>query len=396
MSMWKRKAIFCMIETTTQLSSSSSSASTYCEVDSTTTDDSLYEDDGDSTLYFPLMRYLFSGRKRYRVEQYLEIVESWTEQEFKEHMRLPRQIVFLLIAEFETSVFMPNHLYGSKPISAKLSIFIFLWFMANTEPIRTISDRFDISISSVFRIIRRVIAWILTKLDDVIKWPQQHNISTVCARFFIKKGIRRVLGTIDCTHIRIQKPLVNEIPYCNRKKFFSIHLQAVVDSDMRFTNVYCGEPGSLHDARVLRRSTLYEIANEDKEILFPNNTFVLGDSAYPLLSWLVPPFRDNGHLTPQQTEFNSLHSSTRMASEKAFGILKARFRRIKFFSEYRNMEFITNIVIAACILHNLCIDENDNFQINEENYDHVIMNENINDVRIDRRMQLFNELFPEV
>ena len=63
-----------------------------------------------------------------------------------------------------------------------------------------------------------------------------------------------------------------------------------------------------------------------------------------------------------------------MAVERAFGMLKARFRRIKFFSEYRNIEFITNIIIAAYILHNLCIDENDDFQIkNEENDDHVIM-----------------------
>ncbi|KYM82948.1 hypothetical protein ALC53_06660 [Atta colombica] len=33
----------------------------------------------------------------------------------------------------------------------------------------------------------------------------------------------------------------------------------IVDSDMRFTNVYCGKSGSLHDARVLRRSTLRSI-----------------------------------------------------------------------------------------------------------------------------------------
>jgi len=30
--------------------------------------------------------------------------------------------------------------------------------------------------------------------------------------------------------------------------------------------------------------------------------------------------------------------------------LKGRFRRIKFFTEYREMSFITNTVIAACIL----------------------------------------------
>lgn len=54
--------------------------------------------------------------------------------------------------------------------------------------------------------------------------------------------------------------------YCNRKKSYSIILQAVVTSDMRFTNIYCGEPGSLHDARVLRRSSLYWELENNKRI----------------------------------------------------------------------------------------------------------------------------------
>ena len=119
---------------------------------------------------------------------------------------------------------------------------------------------------------------------------------------------------------------------------------------MKLTNIYCGEPGSLHDARVLRRFPLYEDSCNNIEDLFLNNTFLIGDSAYPLLSWLVPPFRDNGHLTRQQRKFNYLQSSTRMVVEKAFGLLKSRFRRIKFFTEYRQISFITEIVTAACIL----------------------------------------------
>jgi len=269
--------------------------------------------------------------------------------------------------------------------------------MANTEPLRTFADRFDVSISSVFRVIRRVIAWVLTKMD-VIKWPEDDHIWTVCNQFFLKRGIPKILGAIDCTHIRIEKPAINASDYCNRKKYFSINLQAVVDAQMRFTNVYCGEPGSLHDARVLRRSPLYNAANENEETLFPQNTFIIGDSAYPSISWLVPPFRDNGHLTAQQTEFNYMLSSTRMAVEKAFGLLKGRFRRIKFFTEYKHISFITDIVMAACILHNHCINEND-IDIDEYKENNCVndiidnINENVNNRVVDRRTMLFNELF---
>lgn len=291
-----------------------------------------------------------------------------------------------------------------KPISAEMSFLIFLWFIANTEPLRTISNIFNISISSTFRVIRRVITWVLTKLDDIIKWPQtNHAIINTCDGFYSKKNISNILGAIDCTHIRIAKPSENSIDYCNRKKYFSINLQAVVDSHMRFTNIYCGEPGSLHDARVLRRSPLHEESHNNEENVFPNNTFLIGDSAYPSMSWLIPPFRNNGHLTPQQIEFNYLHSSTRMAVEKAFGLLKSRFRRVKFFTEYRDIAFISEVVTAACILHNYCIDEHDNFDhfeqdnihginLEEHGYEEQYQNNNI---ERDRRMALFRELFPD-
>ncbi|XP_025997104.2 putative nuclease HARBI1, partial [Solenopsis invicta] len=352
----------------------------------------------------PLQGY---NRKR-KLENYLAVVESLTETECKEHFCLLRTVADQLIDKIEQSGFIPQHSFGMKPISEKLSILMFLWLMANIEPLRTIADRFDVSISSVFRIIRRVNAWILTKLDDIITWPQNNRIQTICDQFFFSRGVPKVLGIIDCTHIRIEKPVTNANDYCNCKKYFSINLQAVVDYRMLFTNVYCGESGSLHDARVLRRSPLYNAVNENKEALFPENTFIIGDSTYPSLPRFVPPFRDNGHLTPQQTEFNYIFefnyilSSTRMIVEKIFGLVKARFRRIKFFTKYRHISFITNVVIAACILHNYCIIKDDifyfNFDFNNDN-NHINeindINENINNEDVDdRRRQLFNELFP--
>jgi len=209
------------------------------------------------------------------------------------------------------------------------------------------ADRFGISVSSVFRFLRRVITWLMTKLDVMIKWPQGQNIIRTIEDFRTKQGISNVLGAIDGTHIRIEKPAMYAQDYCIRKKFFSISLQIVADAHMRITNIHCGEPGSLHDARIFRRSELYHVANGDNGVLFPGDTFLLGDSAYPSLPWLVPPFRDNGYLTPQQRQFNFIHSSTRMSVEKAIGQLKGRFRRIKFFTEYREMSFITNTVTAA-------------------------------------------------
>jgi len=68
-------------------------------------------------------------------------------------------------------------------------------------------------------------------------------------------------------------------------------------------------------------------------------------------------------------------SSTRMSVERAFGNLKGRFRRIKFFNEYRQMPFI-NVVVAACILHNYCIDKNDTYDFLEYHNENIL-NDNV-------------------
>lgn len=64
--------------------------------------------------------------------------------------------------------------------------------------------------------------------------------------FFSLKNIPNVIRAFDCSHIRIEKLSNNDRDYCNRKKYFSLNLQAVVDYKIRFTNIYCGEPRSLH------------------------------------------------------------------------------------------------------------------------------------------------------
>ncbi|XP_024892965.1 putative nuclease HARBI1 isoform X2 [Temnothorax curvispinosus] len=399
MNIKKHKIIIQLMETVNNESSSSDELSILNSSTSSSSTSSNNEEENEDVLLFPLLNNLMNGRKRHRVEDYLRVVDSWTDQEFKEHLRLNRRTALILIEELKVSHYIPSHSFGVKLISAKLSFLIFLWYIANTEPLRTMSDRFNVSISSVFRVLRRIIAWLLTKKDIIIKWPQENEIIMVCEKFNRKQGIRNILGAIDSTHIQILKPSSNARNYCNRKKFFSINLQAVVDADMLFTNIYRGEPGSLHDARVFRRSSLYETASMDKEMLFPGQTFLLGDSAYPCLQWLVPPFRDNGHLSPQQREFNFMYSSTRIVVERAFWQLKGRFRRIKFFTEYRDISFITNTVVAACILHNYCIGKNDLYDFSEYVDDFINIennNEELNNFNqeLDRRMQLFNEIFP--
>lgn len=106
---------------------------------------------------------------------------------------------------------------------------------------------------------------------------------------------------------------VNQDSYIIRKGFHSLLLQGVVNDKKVFNDLYCGEPNSLHDARVLRKSALYSKAYDNVNELFYRNMFLLGNSAYLSLRWIVPPFRDREFNTGAknlqfQTFFNKNYS----------------------------------------------------------------------------------------
>ncbi|XP_046417947.1 protein ALP1-like [Neodiprion fabricii] len=209
-----------------------------------------------------------------------------------------------------------------------------LWFLGNRESHRLLSNLFDISFSSVFHIVRRVIDWLITLVPQFIKWLEGNNLVRISERFENVAGIRGCIDAIDGSHIHINKLEGNGRVYFNRKQHYSILLQAVVDCDLKFTNVYCGDPGSFHDAKMLRRSDLFVVAEQNRERIFPNNSFLLGDKGYNGVAqtWLVCPFRNNRNLTVEEDEFDTKISQTRVVVELAFGIHKGRFRLLQMMS----------------------------------------------------------------
>ncbi|KAK0131595.1 Protein ANTAGONIST OF LIKE HETEROCHROMATIN PROTEIN 1 [Merluccius polli] len=87
---------------------------------------------------------------------------------------------------------------------------------------------------------------------------------------------------------------------------------------------------------------------------------IIGDSAYPLMKHLMKPYRDNGHLTARQRRFNQKLNAARVAIEHAFGIMKAKFRRLKCL----HMKDVATVT-TCCILHNICLDPGDHFDEDE-------------------------------
>lgn len=50
--------------------------------------------------------------------------------------------------------------------------------------------------------------------------------------------------------------------YINMKLYYSIQIQRTVDHKIRFMEVFIGYPGSVHDARVLKNSLIFNNLRE--------------------------------------------------------------------------------------------------------------------------------------
>ena len=103
------------------------------------------------------------------------------------------------------------------------------------------------------------------------------------------------IRAIDGCHIEINAPAQNHEDYFNRKQHYSVTLQAIVDENLKFIHAAVGYPGSIHDARVLRLSGMYDFAGNEQILSGPLRNvsgtdvgpFLAGDSAYPLAYNLV-------------------------------------------------------------------------------------------------------------
>ncbi|XP_037553127.1 protein ANTAGONIST OF LIKE HETEROCHROMATIN PROTEIN 1 [Nematolebias whitei] len=255
-------------------------------------------------------------------------------------------------------------------VSLKKRVAIALWKLATGSEYRSVGHLFGVSITTVCRCVQEFCAAAETLLvPEQIRFPDEEKFREMALYIENRWGLPHCVGAIDGSHIPIIAPQHYHTDYFNRKGWHSIILQAVVDGRGQFWNVFAGLPGSLHDARVLRLSTLWELATRGN--LFPAHFrtigtattcyYVLGDSAYPLQDWLLKPFSDTGRLTAEQQIYNQKFCSTRVVVENAFGRLKGRWRCLLKRNDC-DVELVKSMVLTCCALHNLCESHGETYE----------------------------------
>nr|XP_027217109.1 protein ALP1-like [Penaeus vannamei] len=236
---------------------------------------------------------------------------------------------------------------GNRYLTEK-KILATLWLLGNQESFQEVAERFEIGESAVHTFLMNVCGALTLVMREIITWPQKHQLEQVANDFMNKTGFPGVVGVIGGTQIGIPVPTKFVDDYKNRDNITSMQLQAVCDSNLQFMDITTGWPGSVHNARVFRNSPLQALLQKGN---LPYLYHIIGDETYPLTSYLIVPYEDKEDLTDVQKTFNACHAFTQCTIERAFELLKHKFRRLKYL-DMELVEKVPEIIAATCVLHN--------------------------------------------
>jgi hypothetical protein len=228
---------------------------------------------------------------------------------------------------------------------------------------------FWVSSSFIYKIFAECIAWVLETfhfpLPALIRRGNWSELKLIADQFTVKTGgiLWGTIGSLDGLGIRIKCPGFKFVAdpgnfFC-RKGFYGLNVQAICDKFKQL--LWCAPlvKGYCYDATAFRDTRLFELLVESAKDLYENGVFLVGDSAYPLFSFLMTPYYDVSPAADPQgirDGFNYFESSDRIWIECSFGESIMHWgifgRTLRF-----DLPMCGDIILFAMLLHNFIIDE---------------------------------------
>ncbi|XP_047072145.1 protein ANTAGONIST OF LIKE HETEROCHROMATIN PROTEIN 1-like [Lolium rigidum] len=280
---------------------------------------------------------------------------DFPEAEFRRAFRMGRETFDMICDALGAAVAKEDTmLRAAIPVRQRVAVCI--WRLATGEPLRLVSKRFGLGISTCHKLVLEVCGAIKSVLmPRFLQWPDQAAAGTFKDGFERSFGVPGVIGAMYTTHIPIIAPKISVAAYFNRrhternqKTSYSITLQGVVGPDRAFTDVCIGWPGSMPDDQVLEKSMLHQRAAAG----MMHDACLVGGASYPLNDWVLVPYTHQ-NLTWTQHAFNEKVGDIRNVAVDAFARLKTRWACLQKRTEVK-LQDLPVVLGACCVLHNIC------------------------------------------
>jgi len=181
---------------------------------------------------------------------------------------------------------------------------------------------------------RRVCTALMHHWKDVVSWPTEEERNKMKLRLRARPSWaiwEDCIGILDGTLIPFTgKPGIPKdqaADYFNyRKQMYGMQATIVCDDQNRITYFSCLYPGSVHDSRTFKASS---IGNNPEAYYNNRHQYILADTAYGINNRVILSFkkRKGSHynLSKEKRRFNRNLSHLRVKIEHTIGILKHYF-----------------------------------------------------------------------
>ena len=263
-------------------------------------------------------------------------------------------------------MFMAHEKGSGGYVSGKIKLAITLWILAGGDAC-DLAVIFGLYPKHCNIIMQNVLKnWIIaTKIGGIDIYSYLSNkeaMSNVSNGFSHRSNevLTGAIGALDGWLVRIVRPSLwrdgfkNVTAFFSRKGFYALNVQCIVDDKKRVLWLSYSHKGGSHDSSCFRNTKLYNHLKDISGYLRDNQFFILGDSAYCIDSFLIPPY-DNAKSKTPEDDFNYYHSSARITVECAFGEIDLRWG---IFWKRLNCSLETAAVIieGAMRLHNYLVN----------------------------------------
>jgi Plant transposon protein len=326
-----------------------------------------------------ILRYYFSGEQ-----------SVYNEQDFETRFRMSRAIFMCIYKELvgkDPLFTQQKSAIGAKPDGivplCRLTACIKKLCYGNAD------DQYDeylqLSKTSLNKSMKVFTRLMVDKFGDEFlnraPTPEEKNR---CARMMQQRYFPGCFGAWDCKHFVWKNcPTGLHGQYKGHaeggKK--TIILEAIADNNCYIWYIFFGEPGSLNDLNVLKKSSIVgDILNQTFDTKIDPYTvdgiqrdwlYFLVDGIYPPWSIFIKPFR--APIDDRQTNFNRAQESARKCVERCFGILVAKFHILKYSLRRWSKDDILYVLYTCVILHNMVqAVAKDDFNFNNSNCNNLI------------------------
>jgi hypothetical protein len=200
---------------------------------------------------------------------------------------------------------------------------------------------------------------------EFLRRPTSHDIARIKEAHEERHHLPGMLGSLDCTHIEWRScPRHLRGQYTRGDhKVPTIMIEVVASQDLWIWHSFFGPPGSNNDINVLNQSPLYlternGTAPDSSFILcgrFYKRGYLLTDGIYPKWSTFVKAYPHP--VDPKEKIFKRVQEAARKDVERAFGVLKGKWKILDRPLRFFDKEKIGKVVETCTILHNMIIKD---------------------------------------